>query len=131
MRGKAVNTAELQIVEIIIKNCYRKLETYKLESHLYSMFDTKKFEDAKPIAEELLGCINEYMYSCLEPVVNIDFKRGMDELNFRCMRLTKRLNGREDVECKLAVELLMDLINDINSCELRMNDNLARLGLVA
>ena len=63
MRGKAVNTAELQIVEIIIKNCYRKLETYKLESHLYSMFDTKKFEDAKPIAEELLRCINEYMYS--------------------------------------------------------------------
>ena len=131
MRGKVINTAELQIVEIIIKNCYRKLETHKLESHLYSMFDTKNHEDARPLAEELLGCVNEYMYSSEIPVVNIDFKRGMDELNFWCMRLTKKLAGREDADSKVAVELLVDLINDINSCELRMKDNLSRLGLVA
>ena len=95
------------------------------------MFDSKDYEDVRPLAEELLGCINEYMYSSEEPIVNIDFKKGMDELNFWCMRLAKRLTGREDTNSKMARNLLMDLINDINSCELRMNDNLARLGLVA
>jgi hypothetical protein len=131
MIGKLINTTELQIVEIIIKNCYMKLETHKLESHLYMMFDTKNHEDTRPLAEELLDCVNEYMYSYEEPLVNVDFKRGMDELNFWCMRLTKRLAGIEDPHSKLAVELLMDLINDINLCELRMIDNLSRLGLVA
>ena len=48
MGAKIINTAELQIVEIIIKNCYRKLETHKLESHLYSMFDSKDYEDVRP-----------------------------------------------------------------------------------
>jgi hypothetical protein len=51
-------------------------------------------------------------------------------LNFWCMCLAKRLNGREDAECKVAVELLLGLMNDINSCELLMNDNLAQLGFV-
>lgn len=131
MIGKDIDTAELEIVEIIIKNCYRKIETHNLESHLYTMFDSKEYAYLKPMAEELLGCVNEYMYSSEEPVMNIDFKRGMDELNFWSMRLVKRLNEREDTESKIAVELLMDLITDINSCELLMNDNLSKLGLVA
>ncbi len=131
MESKKINRAELQIVEMIIKNCYSKLETHKLEYHLYSMFDTKGFESEKPIAEELLGCINEYVYISDEMDINLDFKRGMDELNFWCMRLTKRLNNRQEVEAKVAAELLIDLINEINSCELRMKENLSRLGLVA
>lgn len=131
MNDKGVNTAQLQIVEIIIKDSYRKLETHKLESHLYMMFESKKYEDSRSIAEELLGCINEYMYSSEESVINIDFKRGMGELSFWSMNLTKRFTGKEDADSKIAVVLLMDLINDINLCELRMKESLSRLGLVA
>ena len=131
MEKETINTAELQIVEIIIKQCYKKIETHKLESHLYAMFDSKKHEDSRFIAEELLGCINEYLYASEEPVINLDFKRGMDELNYWCMRLTKRLGNREGSDSKIATELLSDLIDDINTCEVRMNSNLSKLGLIA
>lgn len=131
MGTKVINTAELQIVEIIIKQCYKKIETHKLESHLYSMFDSKTYEDSRFIAEELLGCINEYLYSSEEPVVNLDFKRGMDELSYWSMRLTKRLGNREGSDSRIAIELLNDLITDIQSCETRMNTNLTNLGLIA
>ncbi len=126
---KSKNEKSIMQRSLIIKNCYRELETHKLESHLYSMFNTREFEDSRPIAEELLGCINEYLYSPEELVMNIDFKRGMDELSFWCMRLIKRLEGRDNANSKVAVELLMPLINDINSCELKTNENLSRIGL--
>jgi hypothetical protein len=130
MNEKPINTTELQLVEIIIKNSVKKIETHHLESHLYKMFDGDKYEDVRPITEELLACVNAYFYASEELDVNLDFKRGMNELNFWCMCLAKRLNGREDAECKVAVELLLGLMNDINSCELLMNDNLAQLGFV-
>tara|TARA_B100000809_G_C15121726_1_gene524554 strand:+ start:638 stop:1024 length:387 start_codon:yes stop_codon:yes gene_type:complete len=128
MGNKVINTAEL---EIVIKQCYRKVETHKLESHLYTMFDTKKHEDSRFIAEELLGCIDEYLYSPEELVVNLDFKRGMNELNYWCIRLTKRLGKREGSDSKIATELLCDLIDNINTCEMKMNGNLSNLGLIA
>lgn len=131
MDVRFINAAELQLVEIIIKKSYKKLETHKLESHLYSMFDAKEFEDSRSIAEELFGCINDYMYSSEEPVMNVDFKIGMDELSFWSMRLVRKFVNKPDTKSKIAVELLMDLINDINLCESKMKDNLSRLGLVA
>jgi hypothetical protein len=131
MRNKVIDTAQLQIVEISIKECYRKMETDKLESHLYRMFGAKKHEDSRSIAEELLGCINEYLYSSEVPIEIIDFKRGMNELNYWCMHLTKRLTKREGSDAKIATELLCDLIDKINNYEVKINENLSKLKLIA
>lgn len=128
----SINTAELQVVEIIIKQCYKKIETHKLEAHLYDMFDSKNYENSRALAEEVLGCINEYMYAADDSVINLDFKRGMDELTFWSMRLTKRLSeNKEDVNSRIAVELLLDLINEINTCDISLKENLSKLSLVA
>ncbi len=131
MNKGIITSAESQVIDIIIAQCYRRVQTHQLESHLYAMFDTKKYEDLRSTAEELLGCINEYLYTTNEPEVNIEFKKGMDELNYWCKRLNNRLGEREGSDSQIASELLGDLIEEINRSEMKMKDNLMRLGLSA
>lgn len=131
MNNGIITSAESQVIDIIISQSYRRIQTHQLESHLYSMFDTKKYEDLRSTAEELLGCINEYLYTTDEPVVNLEFKKGMDELNYWCKRLNNRIGQREGSDSQIASELLGDLIDEINESEMKMKDNLSRLGLTA
>lgn len=129
MMVNTVISAELEIVEYVIKSCYKKIDTNKLESYLYAILNKREFADVRNLGEQVLLSINDYFYAAEEPVVNLDFKRGMDELNFWSMRLAKKMALKNTPQSKLAYQLLFDLIDEINTCELRLNNNLSKLGV--
>lgn len=127
MNTRVITNEQLVEVEQIIMNGYRTIDTRLLESHLYAMLASDKFESFRVATETLVGRIHHYLLTADVPVVHLDYKRGMDEIKYWAQTLYNGLMRREDIGAIAIAELLKKLVLDINSNEEALSNQLSAL----
>lgn len=127
MSTKVITNEQLQEVEQIIIKGYRNIDTRQLESHLYAMLLSNKYKPVKAVAEMLIGRMHHYLLTADEPVVHLDYKKGMGDSKFWAKQLINSLVLHEDEETQVMSKLLRRLLSDIAISEDHLSTNLSQL----